>query len=54
MKRFEPVVTKNNPDAVLVVGDVDSTIACTLVAKKLVLTKGTNHVIKKERTQLTL
>jgi UDP-N-acetylglucosamine 2-epimerase (non-hydrolysing) len=35
MERFEPVVTKNNPDAVLVVGDVNSTIACTLVAKKL-------------------
>ncbi|MHC4629026.1 MAG: non-hydrolyzing UDP-N-acetylglucosamine 2-epimerase, partial [Planctomycetota bacterium] len=35
MKRFEPVVIKNNPDAVLVVGDVNSTIACALVAKKL-------------------
>ncbi|TKJ38256.1 MAG: UDP-N-acetylglucosamine 2-epimerase (non-hydrolyzing) [Planctomycetes bacterium B3_Pla] len=35
MKRFEPVVTESNPDAVLVVGDVNSTIACTLVAKKL-------------------
>jgi UDP-N-acetylglucosamine 2-epimerase (non-hydrolysing) len=35
MKRFEPVLIKNNPDAVLVVGDVNSTIACSLVAKKL-------------------
>jgi UDP-N-acetylglucosamine 2-epimerase (non-hydrolysing) len=35
MKRFEPVLIKNNPDAVLVVGDVNSTIACALVAKKL-------------------
>lgn len=35
MKRFEPVVLKHNPDAVLVVGDVNSTVACALVAKKL-------------------
>ncbi len=35
MKRFEPVVTDFNPDYVLVVGDVNSTIACGLVAVKL-------------------
>ena len=35
MKRFEPVVVKEHPDAVLVVGDVNSTAACALVAKKL-------------------
>lgn len=35
MKRFEPVVLKHKPDAVLVVGDVNSTIACGLVAVKL-------------------
>ena len=35
MKRFEPVVLKHNPDAVLVVGDVNSTVACALVATKL-------------------
>lgn len=35
MKRFEPVVLKHNPDAVLVVGDVNSTVACALVAAKL-------------------
>lgn len=35
MKRFEPVVLRYNPDAVLVVGDVNSTIACALVAAKL-------------------
>jgi len=34
MKRFEPVIDKENPDAVLVVGDVNSTIACALVAAK--------------------
>lgn len=35
MKRFEPVVLKHKPDAVLVVGDVNSTVACALVAAKL-------------------
>ena len=34
MKRFEPVVDELKPDAVLVVGDVNSTIACALVAVK--------------------
>jgi len=35
MKAFEPVVLNYNPDAVLVVGDVNSTIACGLVAVKM-------------------
>jgi UDP-N-acetylglucosamine 2-epimerase (non-hydrolysing) len=35
MKRFEPVVHEQRPDAVVVVGDVNSTIACALVAVKL-------------------
>jgi UDP-N-acetylglucosamine 2-epimerase (non-hydrolysing) len=35
MKRFEPVVEDFEPDYVLVVGDVNSTIACGLVAVKL-------------------
>lgn len=34
MKRFEPVLDENPPLAVLVVGDVNSTIACALVAVK--------------------
>jgi UDP-N-acetylglucosamine 2-epimerase (non-hydrolysing) len=34
MRRFEPVVDDFAPDAVLVVGDVNSTIACALVASK--------------------
>jgi len=38
MKRFEPVLMKERPDAVLVVGDVNSTIACALVASKIVYT----------------
>jgi UDP-N-acetylglucosamine 2-epimerase (non-hydrolysing) len=34
MSRFEPVLDQLNPSAVLVVGDVNSTIACALVAVK--------------------
>ncbi len=35
MKRFEPEVERYGPDLVLVVGDVNSTLACALVAVKL-------------------
>jgi len=35
MERFEPVVLSEKPDWVLVVGDVNSTIACALVSVKL-------------------
>jgi UDP-N-acetylglucosamine 2-epimerase (non-hydrolysing) len=35
MQRFEPVVLREKPDWVLVVGDVNSTIACALVCVKL-------------------
>jgi len=35
MTAFEPVMLEQRPDAVLVVGDVNSTIACGLVAVKL-------------------
>lgn len=34
MLRFEPVLDEHRPDAILVVGDVNSTIACALVAVK--------------------
>lgn len=34
MKRFEPVVDEKAPSCVVVVGDVNSTLACTLVAVK--------------------
>ncbi|MBC8038391.1 MAG: UDP-N-acetylglucosamine 2-epimerase, partial [Rhizobiales bacterium] len=35
MKRIEPVLLEKRPDAVLVVGDVNSTLAAALVAVKL-------------------
>jgi len=35
MQRFEPVVIEEKPDWVLVVGDVNSTLACALVSAKL-------------------
>lgn len=35
MQRFEPVVREQRPDLVMVVGDVNSTVACSLVAAKL-------------------
>jgi UDP-N-acetylglucosamine 2-epimerase (non-hydrolysing) len=34
MKRFEPALDEHQPSCVLVVGDVNSTLACTLVAVK--------------------
>jgi UDP-N-acetylglucosamine 2-epimerase (non-hydrolysing) len=35
MQRFEPVLLERKPDWVFVVGDVNSTVACALVAAKL-------------------
>lgn len=35
MKRFEPVLMKEKPNILIVVGDVNSTMACTLVASKI-------------------
>ena len=35
MKRFEPVLLEHRPDVVIVVGDVNSTAACALVASKI-------------------
>jgi UDP-N-acetylglucosamine 2-epimerase (non-hydrolysing) len=39
MRRFEPVVQAEQPQAVLVVGDVNSTVACALVASRFHLAK---------------
>ena len=36
MERFEPVLVGARPDWVVVVGDVNSTLACALVTAKLV------------------
>ena len=35
MMRFEPVLLENTPDVLIVVGDVNSTLACSLTAVKL-------------------
>lgn len=35
MTSFEPVLTEQTPDCVMVFGDVNSTLACSIVAKKL-------------------
>ncbi len=35
MERFEPAILEEQPDILLVVGDVNSTIACALVASKI-------------------
>ena len=40
MRRFEPVLATEQPQGVLVVGDVNSTIACALVASKFHLREG--------------
>ncbi len=35
MKRFEPVLLDHQPDVIILVGDVNSTVACALVASKI-------------------
>jgi len=35
MKKFEEIILKERPDVVVVVGDVNSTLACALVASKI-------------------
>ncbi len=43
MKRFEQVLLREKPDVLIVVGDVNSTIACTLVAAKIDYPAGNNR-----------
>lgn len=45
MKRFEPVLLKETPDVVVVAGDVNSTIACALVAAKMNYSSGQRPLI---------
>jgi UDP-N-acetylglucosamine 2-epimerase (non-hydrolysing) len=46
MRRFEPVVLNEKPDAVIVFGDVNSTAACALVTSKISLnSNGTRPLI---------
>src|SRR4030095_10079528 len=40
MARFEPIVLERTPDIVLVYGDVNSTVAATLVCSKLLVRVG--------------
>ena len=35
MQEYEPVIVRDSPDWIIVVGDVNSTLACALVASKL-------------------
>lgn len=37
MQRFDPICSDEKPDVVVVVGDVNSTLACSIVAKKMQL-----------------
>ena len=46
MKRFESVLLAELPDVVLVVGDVNSTIACSLVAAKLNYPAGASRQVR--------
>ena len=50
MRRFEPVLQAEQPEGVLVVGDVNSTVACAVVTSKFILDKPYRYR-GKERTR---
>jgi UDP-N-acetylglucosamine 2-epimerase (non-hydrolysing) len=54
MRRFESVLRDEQPEAVLVVGDVNSTIACALVAAKFVLDRPFATTLGIRRRPLTI
>ena len=54
MKRFEAVLLDQKPDAVLVVGDVNSTIACALTAVKLGVEVVSSHWPKPYRLSVSM
>jgi len=54
MRRFEPVLRDEQPEAVLVVGDVNSTFACALVASKFVLDRPFGTALGIRRRPLTI
>ena len=41
MKRISPIISREEPDVVMVVGDVNSTLACALVASKMIYSRPT-------------
>ncbi len=47
MRRFEPVLLDSSPDVLIVVGDVNSTVACALVASKIRYTQRTCHGMRR-------
>ena len=40
MRRFEEVLIRERPDVLVVVGDVNSMVACAMVAAKIIYTGG--------------
>jgi len=45
MRRFEPILLDHRPDLMIVVGDVNSTLACALVASKLTYGDGKRTLV---------
>jgi UDP-N-acetylglucosamine 2-epimerase (non-hydrolysing) len=52
MRRFEPILAEGQPQAVVVVGDVNSTIACALVTSKFFLNAEFNTAFGPRRRPL--